>query len=311
MDVTDQVRAARDSYLAVRSPNQAVLTIQGNDRLSWLNGLITCDLMKRGVDEVAYGLFVGRNGRVLADAHVLGDEARLFAVVPRAAMDALLRHLQHYLVMEDAEVAPTDELEAWAVHGSRSAEALAAATALGAVGGLVDSTGLGGALFVAGRDSALSIRDALGRSASPSGSGVVGDDNGWQALRLERAVPEFGRDFDEKTYPQEAGLEGRAVSFAKGCYLGQEVVCMLEMRGHVKRKIAALDIEGGETPARGTPVLAGMASGAEVVGEVTSAALSPTLARPVALGMIKRAYTQSGAELFVSGARARVVERPA
>ena len=74
--------------------------------------------------------------------------------------------------------------------------------------------------------------------------GVVGDAEGWEALRLERGVPRFGPDFDDKTYPQEASLEKAAVSFDKGCYLGQEVVCMLEMRGHVKRKLVSIVLDG-------------------------------------------------------------------
>ncbi len=113
-----------------------------------------------------------------------------------------------------------------------------------------------------------------GRSSRPRPSATT---SGWEALRLERAVPSFGVDFDEKTYPQEAALEKVAVSFDKGCYLGQEVVCMLELRGHVKRKLAALvlDAEGsGLPPSRGAPVNDGQGG---TVGEVTSAAMSPTL----------------------------------
>ena len=74
--------------------------------------------------------------------------------------------------------------------------------------------------------------------------GALGDDAAWEALRIERAIPRFGVEFDATTYPQEAALEKRAVSFAKGCYLGQEVVCMLEMRGHVKRKLVPLSRVG-------------------------------------------------------------------
>jgi len=80
------------------------------------------------------------------------------------------------------------------------------------------------------------------------------------------------------------------------------------MRGHVKRKLASLVIAGERAPARGAPVTdeAGAA-----VGEITSAELSPTLGRPVALAMLKRAYTEAGKRLTVDGAGAEVVERPA
>ena len=76
-------------------------------------------------------------------------------------------------------------------------------------------------------------------------------------------------------YPQEAGLERRAVSFDKGCYLGQEVVCMLEMRGRVKRKLVSLEIASGDAPPKGASV--SDASG-NVVGEISSSA-APAAAR--------------------------------
>jgi folate-binding protein YgfZ len=119
-------------------------------------------------------------------------------------------------------------------------------------------------------------------------------------------VPIFGAEFDGATYPQEAGLEKTAVSFNKGCYLGQEVVCMLEMRGKVKKRIVPLVLEG-DAPARGAAVMhEGVA-----VGAVTSAAWSPTLGRAIALAMVKRQLTEPGSELRVGDAVAKVVERPA
>jgi folate-binding protein YgfZ len=136
-----------------------------------------------------------------------------------------------------------------------------------------------------------------------AGAALVGDEDGWEALRLENGVPRFGKDFDAKTYPQEASLEQRAVSFTKGCYLGQEVVCMLEMRGHVKRKLAPLVLETNAVPDRGAKVTTDQG---EEVGEVTSAAFSPSRARAVALAMVKRASAEAGTVLRVSGAVARV-----
>jgi folate-binding protein YgfZ len=221
-------------------------------------------------------------------------------------VDPVRTHLDHYLVMEDAVMSPeADSFEAWAIHGPQAGRVLDAARAAGAVGGRIDFTGLGGALVLAPALAGAAVRRAL------EGSAAIGDDAGWEALRLERAIPRFGVDFDDKTYPQEAGLEKVAVSFDKGCYLGQEVVCMLEMRGHVKRRLAALVLEseqGAEPPVRGAVVTD---DGGGEVGEITSAGSSPTLGRAVALAMVKRAAGEPGRELRVGGAPARVVERPA
>jgi folate-binding protein YgfZ len=301
----DQVAAGKHGVLAVLQRDLSTLVVTGKDRVSWLNGLLTCDLVKRAPDAAVYGLAVGRNGRVLADATVVFDDAgeRVLVAVPSSVLEGLRGHLEHYLVMEDAEMGPrSDGFEAWALHGPRSGEALEAARRAGALGGTVDRTGLGGALVLAPVERATEVAAALASLAT------VGDAAGWDALRLERAVPRFGVDFDDKTYPQEAALEKTAVSFDKGCYLGQEVVCMLQMRGHVKRKLAAVVLDATEAPAAGATVTdeAGAA-----VGEVTSAASSPTLGKAVALAMIKRVQAEPGKGVVVGGARGEVVERPA
>jgi folate-binding protein YgfZ len=308
MDAKSQVEAAHSRALALNERDRVTLVVTGKDRISWLNGLFTCDLVKRAADAAVYGLAVARSGKVLCDATVIVDEAgeRVLVSVPRGVVDALRTHLDHYLVMEDAEMSPElDAFEAWSLHGPRSADALAAARAAGAVGGVVDRTGLGGAFALAPVAVAGAVRAALESAAT------VGDEEGGEALRLERAIPRFGADFDERTYPQEAGLEKVAVSFDKGCYLGQEVVCMLEMRGHVKRKLAALVVdEPAETalPERGARVSDDQGGD---VGEVTSAGRSPTLGKTVALAMLKRAAGEPGRELRIGSAHARVVERPA
>lgn len=305
MDAKSQVAAALTGALAVARPARAVLVVSGKDRVSWLNGMLTCDLLKRVEGGAVYGLAVARSGKVMADLIVVMDDAaeRVLVVAPAAVVEELRTHLDHYLVMEDVELgAETDGFEVWTVHGPRAAHALAAAQVAGAVGGTLDRTGLGGATVLAPRAEAERVRAALATEAT------LGDDAGWEALRLERAVPRFGVDFDATTYPQEAQLEKAAVSFDKGCYLGQEVVCMLEMRGHVKRKLASVVLGEGEPPARGAAVTDDEGA---TIGEITSAAPSPTLGKPVALAMIKRAFAEPGRHVHVGGVRAEVVARPA
>jgi folate-binding protein YgfZ len=307
MDPKTQVDAAKAGLLAVAQPMLVTLVVSGKDRVTWLNGLLTCDLLKRAPNAAVYGLAVGRNGRVLTDATVVVDDPgeRMLVVLPASAAEGLRAHLDHYLVMEDAEMAPrTDGFEVWELCGPRSADALAAAQGAGGLGGLVDRTGLGGALVLAPAEQSRTVAAAIAGAPGV----VVGDAAGWEALRLERGVPRFAADFDDKTYPQEAGLEKTAVSFDKGCYLGQEVVCMLEMRGHVKRMLVPLVLDSTEAPAPGAAVLdeAGAA-----IGEVTSAGPSPTLGRAVALAMVKRAQAAPGTRVRIGSASAEVVERPA
>jgi hypothetical protein len=269
--------------------------VTGNDRQSWLNGLVTNDVAKLAVGAASYGLAVSQKGRILADMLVFRDPERVLLVIPRASSAELRAHFDKYLIMEDAEVheAPLAVLVA---HGPKSAELLERAKGKGAHGALLDTTGLGGALLLAERELDLSSDvAALG--------GVVGDAAGWEALRLERGIPAFGADFDASTYPQEAGLEKRAVSFDKGCYLGQEVVCMLEMRGHVKRKLVPVLLEPGATASVGASVAD--STGAEV-GKLTSVVQHPAWKQAVGLAMVKLAQTEADTALRVGEARARV-----
>jgi folate-binding protein YgfZ len=307
MDVRDQVTAARHRVLALSESGRATLVVTGGDRVSWLNGLVTCDLLKRREGYATYGLFVARNGRILADALIADAGEKVFVSVPSSVVDTLRRHLDHYLVMEDAHVASrTDAFSVVSLHGPRSGDVLAAACDAGAIGSIVDRTGLGGAIVVIPEEVDAQAGRAIEAAAHALG-GVTGASDGWKALRLERGIPEFGVDFGDATYPQEAALEKAAVSFDKGCYLGQEVVCMLEMRGHVKRKLVVLELEGGDAPAAGASVTADDRSPA---GEVTSAVASPTYGHPLALAMLKRPFADVGRVVSVGGVRGRVVAPP-
>ena len=104
-----------------------------------------------------------------------------------------------------------------------------------------------------------------------------------EAVRIESGVPLFGRDMDEETIPLEAGIESRAISFSKGCYVGQEVIIRVLHRGHgrVARKLVGLTVDGDRVPEAGSTIR----SGDREIGHVTSSAASPALKRPIALGV--------------------------
>jgi folate-binding protein YgfZ len=302
VDIRRALEVTFSSALVVPAPELATFVVTGGDRQTWLNGLVTCDLAPLKVGDAAYGLFVEKKGRVVADAIVVLEAARLLLIVPRRVAGDLRTTLEHHLIMEDAEI---DEgaFEVELVHGPRAQEVLAAVRAVGASGGELDRTGLGGAVIVFPAQSLAPLRGARDASLAAIG-GMLGDDRAWEALRLDRRVPQFGADFDATNYPQEAGLEKRAVSFSKGCYLGQEVVFMLEKRGHVKRLLVTLRVASDLPPPRGASVLD---ANREEVGTVTSAAIVPTAGGPVAMAMVKRAKTEPGLELEVLGARATVL----
>jgi folate-binding protein YgfZ len=130
----------------------------------------------------------------------------------------------------------------------------------------------------------------------------------WTRFRLERGVGVHGVDFGPEDNPHEAALDQRAICWTKGCYLGQEVVCMQGMRGTVKRRLVSLIIDGRDAPARGARVL--RARDGSDVGEVTSACTSERLSAVVALARVLGAAAEGNEPLQVDGASARVVPRP-
>ncbi len=293
--IEEQVAAARASVLVIPEPELSLFAVTGKDRASWLNGLVTCDVLKLEPGAAQYGLAVTTKGRIVTDMFLIAEAERIVVALPARVREPVMAMLDHHLIMEDAELESVEGLRVAFGHGPRASEMPGAVAC--------DPTGLGGAILLVREGE----EQALAEAASALG-GVVGDAQGWEALRLERAVPRFGVDFDDKTYPQEAALEKRAVSFDKGCYLGQEVVCMLEMRGHVKRKLVPVVLDAKSSVEAGAAVLD--AAGNEV-GKLSSVGSSPTLARPVGLAMVKLASTAPGTTLRVGGAPAQVVDRPA
>ncbi|HMJ15902.1 MAG TPA: folate-binding protein YgfZ, partial [Polyangiaceae bacterium] len=128
----------------------------------------------------------------------------------------------------------------------------------------------------------------------------------WRCVRIEYALPEFGTDFGTQDNPHEASLDRRAVSWSKGCYLGQEVVCMQDMRGKVKRRVVRLDADGPAALAAGTPVLAG----SETVGEITSSCRSADDSRVRSLARVLTKALEGGVELRAAGRVVRAAGEP-
>ncbi len=148
-----------------------------------------------------------------------------------------------------------------------------------------------------------SVVNRLAARAYQLGGGAI-DALGWSSARIALGVPQAGVDFDESTSPHEAGLEGRAVSFTKGCYPGQEVVARQHRRGGLTRQLIQLDIEGAEWLAAGSTV---RGPGGEEVGRVTSVGSASDEGRSIlALAYLTPPFAQLGARVMVDERAARV-----
>ena len=148
--------------------------------------------------------------------------------------------------------------------------------------------------------------------AHPLGTGVISpvplpvtlDAPTLGALRIEAGIPQWGVDMDENTIPVEAGLAGRAISYDKGCYIGQETIARIKTYGHVNRQLVQLAVNSKKLPAKGEQLMAGDKS----VGHVTSAAYSNRLGKTLALGYVRREFAMAGEKLTVGEQSAEVLK---
>lgn len=295
MDLGEELQIAKHGALAVRERDRTVLRVTGEDRVTWLNGIVTCDVAKLTPGTFLYGLAVTQKGRIMADFSVILEHAAILVTLPTSQASAVRAAWEKYLVMEDCELTVDDDAAVWRVVGSQSAKIIESARAAGATTGVQEAAGV----VVAKSADASKIEAAL-----VSAGGVLGSADTLAVLSQITGAPRFGVDFDGALYPQEAALEKRAVSFEKGCYLGQEVVCMLEMRGHVKRKLVSLAVEADGPIEKGAAV---STVEGEKIGEVTSSAKAPDEG-VLALAMVKASHMAPKTELRISDKTAFVRE---
>lgn len=299
MEDAPQREALTSGALIRARPDLSTLVVNGDDRLTWLAGMLTGDVKTLSPGQGAFSLSVNKTGKVQAEVWVLVEEDRVLLGVPRTQDEELLETLDRYLIMEDAELALDRDRSWWVAHGPEASAVVEAARGKGLAAGL---TQLG-----ASPTAVVAVERALDANPTetltlPPGA-VLATPDGWEHLRIEHLVPTFGVDYGHDAYPQEARLEGWAVSFDKGCYLGQEAVFMLQKRGKPPKRLVLLALEG-EAPAAETAVLT--PEGAKV-GRVTSATSHDGQA--LALAMVKTKHSDDGNELRV-GDRAATIRPP-
>lgn len=281
-------------------PELGTIEITGSEVRSWLNGMVTCDLVPRKVGEGAFGLCVGKIGKIVAEVYIaLLAEDRFLLGVRRPALAAVMDHFDKHVVMEDVTLADASEQHAWLfVHGPAASSFAGVVTEAGGRFVPLDFTGLGTCAAIAPAAAMPAVRAAL--AAAGGDSMLFATDEDWSAFRVERGIPWFGHDFDETSYAQEAALERFGVSFTKGCYLGQEAVFMLQVRGHVKKRLVQLAIEGEAPVEKGAPIALpdGTATGA-----ITSVGPARD-GRRLALGHVKYKFAKPGEAFKVGGAPA-------
>jgi len=297
-----------DPVLVVLQPGRGTLSVTGSEAKSWLNGLVTCDVLKVEPGRGAFGLVLNKQGKIQSEVEIVESAEGLLLGVSPGVAERLLPSLDKFLVMEDAELSDVSADYLWADFHGLGAAALAEAAAKLCAGSSANIrfTSEAAATLVFERDELLELERFIERSAALR----RGTDADWEALRIGQGFGRFGVDFGEADNPHEAALDRRAVSWSKGCYLGQEVVCMQDMRGKLKRRLVALALDDTlEAPAIGSSVT--LWDTPEAVGELTSVAKSPRTGKLLALARVKSPYFDGQLTLGVAGKPAAFVAQGA
>lgn len=301
-DVAAQLRAIEQGALLRPRPELGTLIVTGPERQSWLAGQLTQDIAGLKPGDGCYSLHVTRTGKIEAEVWVLIDDERILLGVPATLVSTLHTSLDHYLIMEDAELVISNEkLSWWLAHGPKAEQVATAARDAGAAAALGHLGELPTAIIAAPTQTSSRPLQNLGEVLTTVDGVLLATPDGWDRIRIERMLPRFGVDFGVGCYPQEACLENLAVSFSKGCYVGQEAVFMLEKRGHVKKRLVRLVLDDERDLALGSDVFS---SDGEKVGQITSTTKAD--GKTWALASVRYKHTLSGTVLSVDGQTAQV-----
>ena len=294
----DGYEALRRGAGVVRRTDRGVLSVRGADRLTWLQGLLTNDVLALPVGGVCDAAYLTPQGRMIADMRVINAPDRVLLDVPGSLAENLRAKLDGLLFAEDASIVDDSaRLALIDAHGPRATtlrgDALITIAASAEAVVFDGVFGVPSVSIFAAYEEAESIVARLGASGVPEVSLET-----LNVLRVEAGRPAFLVDIDEHTIPLEAGLEERAISFTKGCYVGQEVIVRVMHRGHgrVAKKLVGLLLSGEDPPPAGSAI----SSSDRDVGRVTSAVWSPALSRPIALGYVHRDFLEAGTALTVA-----------
>jgi len=263
------------------------VTLTGVDRQKFLNSFCTNDVKKLAPGECCEAFIPNAKGRILGHGLISCRENELvFVGTPNQAV-RIIEHLDRYIIREDVQLRDTTaERNYVLLSGDSSARESAVNVGAFFLWNLIGGD-RAGVLELRSEESNNSL-SKLSECGYVSAASLA-----FMAARIEAGMPLFGVDFDEHNFPQEVDRDRQAISFTKGCYLGQETVARIDALGHVNQKIVGVRFSGTDVPAGGVELFK---DGAKV-GTVTSAAFSPRLKAPLALAMVRREANSPGTQL--------------
>ncbi len=274
-----------------------LLRVRGGDRVRFLNGMLTVDVEALGADACLYGAQLDRKGHFVSDLWVLVRDREIWLDTAPGRGAAVREILEKHVIADAVEIETQSGWAQVAFEGDDAPRACGSPEpAPGTTSARDDLLWIDGGALTPGGVRLLGPAAAVHERVSSSGLPELPRERA-EALRIESFLPAFGVDFGAKNFPAEARLE-HAVSFSKGCYIGQEIVARIHARGSVNRLLVLLRTEG--TLAAGDEV----AADGRVVGEVTSATGG------FAIALVKRGSARPDTSLSAGGTPATVTGPP-
>jgi folate-binding protein YgfZ len=309
VELDAQYRQLREECGLLEREGRGVLRVCGPDGAEYLQGQLTSDVESLAPGDGQYAALLDRKGHMQTDLRVLRRAAEeiLLETEPEGRA-AALRHLQMYSIGREVEAADaSEEWAALALIGPRSVEVAGSAalpehhsetTAIAGVECVAIGTRDGIDLLVPAAERERVIGSLLDAGAVPVSTQAA------EIVRVEAGVPRFGAEMGTATMPAEAGIVEQAVSFTKGCYIGQETVARLHYKGRPNRHLRGLRLSAPAAPG------AAVRLGEKEVGTLGSAVVSPALG-PIGLAILRR-EAEPGAEVSVGedGVTAAVTDLP-
>jgi folate-binding protein YgfZ len=310
----EQYRALESAAGALHRTDRRVVAVTGADRLTYLQGLLTNDMAGLQKGTGCYAAFLTPQGRMLADMRVVETGERTLIDIHESVAGLVRDRLEQFIFSEDAQVQDlTQTIEIVGVYGPKAASVveqiltdgpslpsleLFANCELNSVAGPItivrsDDIGVYGFDLLIAREQVGSLIGALERAGA-----IKIDRETAEVTRVEAGRPAWRSDMDEDTIPLEAGIEGRAISLTKGCYVGQEIIIRVLHRGHgrVAKRLVGLALDpDAPVPSSGDPIR----SGEREIGSVTSGVFSPGAERPLALGYVHRDFVEPSTRVTI------------
>ena len=306
----------RSGYVALK--DWSVVSLAGTDRQSFLHNMCTNEIHNLTVGEGCEAFCTDVKGKIVTHVWVLLLENRITLLTVPNQAEQIVSHLDRYIIREDVQLADRSRAEAWTLlagaqadgvlngSGAKLAKPWQSATCrLGDVECLLVRFALPGRnayLLSTSREQVASLHQQL----SEAGALACGE-QAWTTLRVATGWPLFGTDFDHSHLPQEVARDAQAISFTKGCYLGQETVARIDALGHVNRQLVTLRFAEGTTPKPGTQ----LTQQEQQVGVATTVGRSPRSGAHLALGMVRRGCNEVGAVLDSEFGPVEVIATPA